>query len=138
MGRDERELANLRRRVRETARGGEDAVQALFRTVANSKGAAPMAGGKSGAGGAGRYDRIARRPARAASATWEDADADTLWRAVCEVTAAGDALTLSITRDGGAVVLTVLSGDERIRQYAHDAAEIAELLQLVRESVQSD
>lgn len=97
-----------------------------------------MVGGKSASVGAGRYDRVTRRAARAASATWEEADADTLWRTICEVTAAGDALTLSITRDGGAVVLTVLSGDERVRQYAHGAEEIAELLQLVRESVQSE
>lgn len=138
MGRDERELASLRRRVRETARGEGDAVPALFRPATNDEGVASMAGGKSGPGGAGRYDRVARRPARAASATWEDAEADTLWRTVCEVTAAGDALTLSVTRDGGAVVLTVLSGDERVREYAHNADEIAELLQLVRESVQSD
>lgn len=97
-----------------------------------------MGGGKSASTGAGRYDRVARRPARSASATWEDANPDTLWRAVCEVTAAGDALTLSVTRDGGAVVLTVLSGDERVRQYAHGEDEIAELLALVRESVQSE
>jgi len=88
--------------------------------------------------GASRYERVASSASHKAVATWEDADSETLWRAVCEVTEAGDALTFSRTRDGGAVTLTVLSGTERVRQYATGAEEIAELLQLVRESAQPD
>jgi hypothetical protein len=88
--------------------------------------------------GAGRYDRVASSASHKAVATWEEADPDTVWRTICEVTEAGDALTFSRTRDGGAVTLTVLSGDQRVRQYATGAEEIAELLQLVREAAQPD
>jgi hypothetical protein len=71
-------------------------------------------------------------------ATWEEADAETLWRAIAAVTDAGDAIMFGRTRDEGAVVLTLLSGDERIRQYATGVEEIAELLRAVRESVEAD
>jgi len=91
-----------------------------------------------GGPGAGRYDRVAASASHKAVATWEDADSDTLWRTVCEVTEQGDALTFSRTRDGGAVTLTVLSGTDRVRKYATGAEEIAELLQLVREAAQPD
>lgn len=97
-----------------------------------------MAGGKSDNNGAGRYDRVARNSARKIVASWEDADQETIWRAIQEVTNNGDALMFSKTRDEGAVVLTVLSGDDRIRQYATGADEIAELLRIVREAAQAE
>jgi len=97
-----------------------------------------VAGGKPDNGGANRYERVARSSARKIVATWEDADQETLWRCVQEVTNQGDAVMFSKTRDEGAVVLTVLSGDERIRQYATTAEEIAELLRAVREAAQAD
>lgn len=84
--------------------------------------------------GASRYARLGDAPRAQVKATWEDADADQLWRAIYEVTNTGDALMFSLTRDGGAVVLTVLAGDERVRQYATGEEEIAKLLTLVREA----
>jgi hypothetical protein len=97
-----------------------------------------VAGGKPDSIGAHRYDRVARNSARKVVASWEDADQETLWRTIQEVTNQGDAVMFSKTRDEGAVVLTVLSGDDRIRQYATGAEEIAELLRIVREAAQAD
>lgn len=85
-----------------------------------------------------RYARMAGSSPRKVIATWEEADPETLWRTISEVTDAGDAIMFGRTRDEGAVVLTLLSGDERIRQYATGADEIAELLRAVRESVEAD
>lgn len=95
-----------------------------------------MALGKSNDPRASRYSRVGAPKPEAAKASWEDADADTLWRTIQEVTSQGDAIMFGLTRDGGAVVLTVLSGDERVKQYATGEEEIAALLQLVREAAQ--
>lgn len=88
--------------------------------------------------GASRYARVAQKKPGAQEASWEDAEQETVWRVVLEVTTKGDAVMFGRTRDGGAVVLTVLSGDDRVRQYATGAEEIAELLRLVREAAQAD
>lgn len=91
-----------------------------------------MGVGKSRDPRASRYSRLSVDKGPSAKASWEEADADALWRAVTAATDAGDAVMFGKTRDGGAVVLTVLSGDDRIRSYAHDASEIAELLKGLR------
>jgi len=85
-----------------------------------------------------RYARLANDSPRKEAASWEDADAQDLWRTISEVTSAGDALMFGRTRDGGALVLTVLSGDERVRNYATGAEEVAALLARVREAVEAD
>lgn len=95
-----------------------------------------MAVGKSNDPRASRYSRVGAAKPEAAKASWEDADQETLWRTIQEVTAQGDAIMFGLTRDGGAVVLTVLSGDERVKQYATGEEEIAALLRLVREAAQ--
>ncbi len=48
--------------------------------------------------------------------------------AVIAVAAAGAALMVSTTRDGGAVSLTLFDNDEKERTYAHSADEINDLL----------
>lgn len=108
-----------------------------FKTV-GATGGGKVANRTSSGPGAGRYDRVARTASHKAAASWEDAEPETLWRTVAEVTAAGDAVVFGRTRDGGAVALTVWSGDERPKWYATGPEEIAELLQLVRESVRDD
>jgi len=85
-----------------------------------------------------RYARLANDSPRKDAASWEDADAQELWRTVCEATSAGDALMFGRTRDGGALVLTVLSGDERVRNYATGAEEVSALLARIREAVEAD
>jgi hypothetical protein len=52
------------------------------------------------------------------------------------VTDAGDLISFSKTRDGGAVVLYIRSAEGDVKQYAHTAEEIAELLAIVRASVE--
>jgi len=90
---------------------------------------------KSGAHRNGKYSRISGAKPRADKATWEDADPDTLWKAITEVTNAGDYIGFGKTRDGGAVVVTVKSEDDSIKEYATGEAEIASLLKLIRDSV---
>jgi len=68
-------------------------------------------------------------------ASWEDADQEELWRTITEIVNAGDAVTLGRTRDGGALSLVILSGDERIRRYARGADELAALLKEIRTSL---
>lgn len=91
-----------------------------------------MAMGKSNDPRASRYSRLGVGKQEVAKASWEEADPDALWRAIIAATEAGDAIMLGKTRDGGALVLTILSGNDRVKQYAHDAEEIAELLREVR------
>ena len=95
-----------------------------------------MAVGKSRNDGASRYSRLSVDSVKAESAHWEDAEADALWRAVCAVTEAGDAIMFGKTRDGGALVVTLMSGDERIKQYAHTEEQVAKLLVDIRASIE--
>lgn len=94
-----------------------------------------MAVGKSNGAAQSRYGRVSRGPSPAELASWEDADQEQLWRTVTEIVNAGDAVTLGRTRDGGALSLVILSGEERIRRYARGAEELAELLAEIRTSL---
>jgi len=85
-----------------------------------------------------RYARLANASPRKNAASWEDADAQELWRTLCEVSSAGDALMFGRTRDGGALVVTVLSGDERVQNYATGPEEVSALLARIREAVEAD
>lgn len=97
-----------------------------------------MAVGKQDDHRASRYSRVGASKVKANAATWEDAEQETLWRAIQEVTNQGGALMFGLTRDGGACVLTVMDGDERIKQYATGPDEVAELLREVREAAQRE
>jgi len=97
-----------------------------------------MAMGKQGSNSGGRYGRVSRAQSKAVKATWEDAAAEDLWRCIWKVTDAGDALTFAKTRDGGAVVITILSEDERVKQYATGPEEIATLIAEIEASVDAD
>lgn len=89
---------------------------------------------KPTAPGASRYARVPVSKPQATAASWEEADADLLWRAITAVTNAQDAIMLSRTRDGGAVVLTILSESERVKSYATGEEEIRTLLTSVLEA----
>ena len=95
-----------------------------------------MAMGKSTGASGARYQRISDSAARAELATWEDADPDELWRTITAIVGAGDAVTLGRTRDGGALSLVILSGDERIRRYARGTEELSQLLGEIRETLE--
>lgn len=96
-----------------------------------------MAVGKPQRNNSARYAALRGSKPIGDKASWEEADADLLWRVVTAVTEAGDAITLGKTRDGGAVSLTVLSGEERIRLYAHGEDEVAEMLASVMRSLEN-
>lgn len=84
----------------------------------------------------GKYGRVGSAKPSSSVATWEDAEPDDLWKTIIAVTNAGDALTLAKTRDGGAVALTVLDGDDRLKYYATGEAEIKTLLAEIRASAE--
>jgi hypothetical protein len=91
--------------------------------------------GKQNGNPASRYSRVGGDKRGTAQATWEDAEADALWRTIIAVTNAGDGITLSKTQDQGALSLIILSGTERIRYYPRTEEDIATLLQDIRISL---
>lgn len=95
-----------------------------------------MAMGKSSGTTGSRYQRLGDGAARQELASWEDADADELWRTITAIVNAGDAVTLGRTRDGGALSLVILSGDDRVRRYARGAEEVEQLLREIRETLE--
>lgn len=96
-----------------------------------------MAVGKSNGNPTTRYGSVRNSPSSQDAATWEDADQEELWRTITAIVNAGDAVTLGRTRDGGALSLVILSGDERIRRYARGADEIHSLLVDIRTSLEA-
>src|SRR5690348_252043 len=95
-----------------------------------------MAMGQSKGNPGSRYQRLSDSAARAELASWEDADADELWRTITAIVNAGDAVTLGRTRDGGALSLVILSGDDRVRRYARGTEEVEQLLREIRETLE--
>lgn len=96
-----------------------------------------MAVGKSGGNSGSRYGSLSRDTPMADQATWEDASAEDLWRTIIAVTNAGDGLTLSKTRDGGALSLVILTGDDRIRKYCRGEEDTANVLREIRASLEA-
>lgn len=86
----------------------------------------------------GRYRNVAASKSLADPASWEDAEQEAIWRVVTEVTNAGDAIIFALTRDKGAVVVTIMSGDDRSKFYARGEAEIAELIRDIRHALAVD
>lgn len=95
-----------------------------------------MAVGQSKGAAGSRYQRLSDSATRPELASWEDADPDELWRTITAIVNAGDAVTLGRTRDGGALSLVILSGDERVRRYARGAEEVEQLLREIRETLE--
>ena len=91
-----------------------------------------MAVGKPAGGAASRYGSLGADKPSSETASWEDADQEELWRTVLAVTNAGDGITLSKTRDGGALSIVLLSGNDRVRLYARGAEEVSERLREIR------
>jgi hypothetical protein len=56
---------------------------------------------------------------------WDEVSAPLIGELVQAVTRDGSAILLGMTRDGGAYVITVCAGDERIKFYAKDTEELA-------------
>lgn len=76
------------------------------------------------------------QPNSAASDNWRvsygGSDPKLLHLVIAAVVDNGDALVFGRTRDGGAVVLTILSGDEKHKFYSTNNGELNDNLNLIR------
>jgi hypothetical protein len=76
------------------------------------------------------------KPATDTSDSWRvsygGSDPKLLHLVIAAVVDNGDAVVLGRTRDGGAVVLTILSGDEKHKFYSTNNGELADNLNLIR------
>jgi phage tail sheath gpL-like len=77
--------------------------------------------------GSGQWSKYERKRAHT-SITWGEVDAAAIGECVAAVTAAGDAILFGTTSDAGSLVITVCSGQRRIKFYATTAKEAAEHL----------
>lgn len=59
---------------------------------------------------------------------WDAADPHQLLAAIVNWTRGGNAVTFGRTSDGGALSLTLLHGGERLKRYASNAEDLAQLL----------
>ena len=78
----------------------------------------------------GKWTKYVPEP-RAGGLTWADISQPLIGEVVQAVTRGGDAILLGTTRDGGALVLTVCSGDQRVKFYSSTELEAAAMLQKV-------
>lgn len=60
-----------------------------------------------------------------AAISWSDIDSDIVSSLVVAVTAAGAAVMLSKTSDGGALAITVLDGDSKLKEYPRTETEVS-------------
>jgi ribosomal protein L31 len=72
--------------------------------------------------GSGKMTRYARRRADS-GVRWKDVEPAAIGECVQAVCAVGDAVLFSSTSDGGAIVITVCSGEHRFKYYATSKAE---------------
>lgn len=92
---------------------------------------------KDGPRASGKYAAALHRETRKSPVRWSDVDGPSIKAAVHAVTAAGDAITFGRTTDGGALSVTVLSGPDRLKDYANDAEQAADLLVRIMEAANS-
>lgn len=71
-----------------------------------------------------------------AGARWEDCDSAAVLGLVACVTAQGGAITLGVTRDGGALAITVMDGDARFKEYIPSNTDLNEALWNITEQLQ--
>lgn len=81
---------------------------------------------------AARRRRASGNPATSKRATWENADADLLWRAVCVVSDAGGAIRFGLTSDGGAYAVGIYD-DGLSKEYLRPEEDLNEYLRGVIE-----
>lgn len=68
---------------------------------------------------------------------WDEVSHGLLVECIFAVTRTGDALLLGATRDGGALVLTICSGDERVKFYAKSGEEMDSHLENIRRTAEA-
>lgn len=82
-------------------------------------------------------DRLAGVSQGKGSSLWSSVDRVVLLEMLTAVTAQGDALVLSITSDGGAMAITVLSGSVKRRFYEHEGDAMDEVMRRITEWAES-
>ena len=63
--------------------------------------------------------------------SWDEVSSSMIGEIVGAVTRGGDAILFGTTQDGGALVITICSGSERIKFYGSTEAEISTMMQRV-------
>lgn len=77
--------------------------------------------------GASRYSKLGAKKPQTAIA-WAQVSGPKIKECIGFVTGCGDAITFGRTTDGGALSITVLSGAERLKQYATTPQEAEQML----------
>jgi len=95
-----------------------------------------MPGEKGKTSGSGQVSRYIRSKSTGL-VSWADVDGGRLVDMLAALQSAGDAAIFGSTRDGGVLVLTVCSGDERAKFYAATAQEMDAHIQDVTSSALS-
>lgn len=70
-------------------------------------------------------------PPRVANMSWDEVSLPLIGEVVGAVTRDGAAILLGTTRDGGALVITVCDGDQRIKFYASSSEEVSSMMSRV-------
>lgn len=82
-----------------------------------------------------KYRTAERSASNGPAVDWGDVDGDIIARAVRSVVSAGDAITFSRTRDGGAYSVTVLADGLRHFHREHEASDIeARLVEITEDA----
>lgn len=77
--------------------------------------------------GGGRWEKYAGAGVRS-TARWADVDAKSIGELVQAVSAIGDAVLFGVVAGGGALVVTICSGEQRYKRYANGVDEAEAML----------
>lgn len=94
-----------------------------------------MPANNNGRGDAKKYNEKRVLGGAALEVHWSDVDATELLHFVDKATRAGAGVILSITRDGGALSLTVIDGNDRYREYPHTSDEVLVAMHEILEEI---
>lgn len=81
-----------------------------------------------------KYSKAMGRKTASENIRWSQVAGPLIKECIGFVTASGDAITFGRTTDGGALSVTILSGSERLKQYATTPHEAEGLLQAIIDS----
>ena len=90
----------------------------------------PRKSNRKSSGSSSKYKSIfAQNQVEDQDVDFSQVEAESVKAAIHAVISDGDAISFSLTSDGGALAVTVLSGGERHKAYAHKISEIEDLLE---------
>lgn len=81
-----------------------------------------------GTASSSKYASALSKKARGGTIKWSQVNGPLIKDCIGFVTASGDAITFGRTTDGGALSVTILSGNDRLKDYASTVAEAEEML----------